>query len=66
MKTYLITTGILFGLLVVAHVWRVLEEGTSLLHNPWWIGITALAALLCLWAFMLLGSRRGGDRHSAS
>ena len=61
MRAYVLTTGVLFLLLVIAHVWRVVEEGTHLLQNPLWIGITALAAALCLWAFRLWWSAR----HSA-
>jgi len=48
------TTGAIFGLLTLVHLWRVVEEGTGLLSNPWWIGITVLAAALCLWALRLL------------
>jgi hypothetical protein len=44
MKAYLITTGSLFGVLTVVHVWRVVEEGAHL----------AAAAALCLWAWRLL------------
>jgi hypothetical protein len=34
MKAYLITTGTLFGLITMAHVWRVIGEGMELVHNP--------------------------------
>jgi hypothetical protein len=30
MRTYVMTTGVLFGLVTLAHVWRVLVEGLSL------------------------------------
>lgn len=53
MKTYVTTTGAVFGLLTLAHVWRLVEEG-SRVADPWWIGITVLAAALCVWAFRLL------------
>jgi hypothetical protein len=33
MKAYVITTGVLFGLLVVAHVMRAFEEGAHVLTN---------------------------------
>ena len=49
MKAYVITTGSLFGLLVLLHVWRIIEEG-SLLKEPFYILITTAAAVLCLWA----------------
>jgi hypothetical protein len=48
------TTGILFGLLTLAHVWRVLEEGPQLATDPQYVLITVAAAVLCLWAWRLL------------
>jgi hypothetical protein len=53
-KAYVLTTGILFGLLTLAHLWRVLEEGPGLATNPWYVLITLVAAALCVWAFRLL------------
>jgi hypothetical protein len=46
-------TGLVFGLLTVAHVWRMLVE-TDMARNPWYILITLAAAALCLWACRLL------------
>ena len=54
MKAYVLTTGTLFGLLTLVHVWRIIEEGPHLATNPWWILITAAAAGLCVWAWRLL------------
>jgi hypothetical protein len=54
MRTYVMTTGAVFGLLVVLHVWRVVEEGVHLIKDPWWVLITAAAAVLCLWALRVL------------
>jgi hypothetical protein len=54
MKAYLITTGSLFGLLAVLHVWRIIEEGPHLATNPWWVLITIAAAALAVWAWRLL------------
>ena len=54
MKAYIMTTGAVFGLLVVAHIWRVIEEGPALAKNPWHIVITVAAAALCFWAWRLL------------
>jgi hypothetical protein len=51
MKAYVVTTGVVFGLLVVLHVWRVVAEGTQLMRDPWWVLITAAAAALSIWAF---------------
>jgi hypothetical protein len=54
MKAYVTTTGIIFALLTVAHVWRVFEEGPHLATDPWYALITLAAAALCLWAWRLL------------
>ena len=54
MKAYVITTGAVFGLIVVAHIWRVIEEGHALAKDPLYIIITLAAAALCLWAWRLL------------
>ncbi len=54
MKAYLITTGSVFGLLTLVHVWRIIEEGPQLVRNPWWMLITIAAAALSVWAWRLL------------
>jgi len=54
MRAYVMTTGAVFGLLALAHVWRVVEEGPPLARDPWYVLITIVAASLCLWAFRLL------------
>jgi hypothetical protein len=48
------TTGAVFGLLTLAHVWRVIEEGPRLMTDVSWVLITAVAAALCAWAIRLL------------
>jgi hypothetical protein len=55
MRAYVATSGAVFGLLVVAHIWRVIEEGPALAKDPWFIAITSAAAALCLWAGRTLG-----------
>jgi hypothetical protein len=54
MKAYVMTTGILFGLLTVVHLWRALQEGARLATDPWYVLITLVAAALCAWACRLL------------
>jgi hypothetical protein len=54
MKTYVMTTGSVFALIVVAHIWRVLEEGTHLARDPFFILITVAATALSAWACWLL------------
>lgn len=58
MKAYLITTGTVFGLIVLAHIWRVFEEGSRLATDPFFVLLTFIAAALSFWAWRLL-------RHSA-
>jgi hypothetical protein len=54
MRAYVITTGVVFGLLTVAHIWRGIAEGPHLAAQPWFILITIACAVLCVWAFSLL------------
>jgi hypothetical protein len=54
LKAYLMVTGAVFGLLTLAHVWRIVEEGSHLATDVPWILITVASAALCIWAFRLL------------
>jgi uncharacterized membrane protein len=60
MKAYLITTGALFGLITIAHLWRMVYEG-HLATDPWYLILTVAAAFLCLWAGRLLRLSRGRE-----
>ena len=53
MKTYLITTGIVFALLALAHVARIVAEGPHLAKQPFFVAITIASAALGLWAWRL-------------
>jgi len=53
MKTYVMTTGSLFGLLALVHIWRIVEE-RHLATEPWYLLITAASGALCVWAWRLL------------
>jgi hypothetical protein len=57
-KAYLITTGVLFGLLALAHLLRTIVEWSRLASDPWFVlqgpGIGVVAAALCFWAWRLL------------
>ena len=55
MKAYLITTGTVFGLIALAHIWRIFEEGSRLAKEPWFLLLTLAAAALSVWAWRLLG-----------
>ena len=54
MKAYVITTGVVFGLLTAAHIWRAIEEGAHVASDPSFAVITIAAAALCVWACRLL------------
>ena len=54
MKTYVTTTGSVFGLLVVAHLARIVAEGPHLATDPLFTSMTLLAAAFCAWAWYLL------------
>jgi hypothetical protein len=54
MKAYVITTGAVFGLITLAHLFRVIVEGSHLARDPIYILLTLVAAGLCLWAWRVL------------
>ncbi|HEU4939074.1 MAG TPA: hypothetical protein VFT39_21650 [Vicinamibacterales bacterium] len=58
MRPYLVTTGLLFALLAVAHIARTIAEWPRLATDPGFIlqgpGIGLIAAALGLWALRLL------------
>lgn len=51
MKTYVVTTGTLFGVLTLSHLWRMVSESPSLATDPWYLLITVTAAALAFWAW---------------
>ena len=57
MKTYVVTTGILFGLLTLAHILRIVYESRALAGDPWYMLITAATAGLSVWACLLMVRR---------
>ena len=54
MKTYVMTTGAVFGLITLAHVARIVVEGPRLVTDPGFILLTLAAAALSVWALWLL------------
>ena len=58
MKTYVITTGAIFGLITLAHLWRLVAE-TQLARDPWYLALTVAAGGLGLWALRLLRPSKG-------
>lgn len=58
LQAYLLTSGTIFGLVVLAHVLRIAAEGPQLASDPWYLLLTALAAALSVWAFRLFAGLR--------
>jgi hypothetical protein len=58
MKAYLITTGILFTLLALAHVLRTVSEWSHVTSDPWFAlevpGLAVVAGAIAAWAWSLL------------
>jgi hypothetical protein len=54
MRPYIITTGTIFGLITLAHFWRMFAENRRLATDPIFILLTLLSASLSLWAVRLL------------
>jgi hypothetical protein len=54
MKAYVITTGVIFGLITVAHIWRAISEGPPLATSFGYVLLTLCAAALCGWSLRLL------------
>jgi hypothetical protein len=60
MRPYIMTTGAIFGLITLAHFWRMFVENRNLATDPFFILLTVLSASLCLWAVKLLRRPAGG------
>jgi hypothetical protein len=54
MQAYVRTTGVLFALLALVHVWRLFEEGRHLATDPFFLIVTAIAAGLSIWAWRVV------------
>jgi hypothetical protein len=57
-KAYVITSGTIFALLVLAHLWRAAVEGARMYTDPAFIVVTILALAMCIWAWRVLRSLR--------
>ena len=51
MKGYIVTSGVIFALLALAHVARIVLESWRLAREPEYIAITLLAAAMAVWAY---------------
>lgn len=60
MKAYLVTTGTLFALIAVLHIWRIIAEWNGFDVGFWFVaGVGALALGLSIWAWTLFAASRG-------
>ena len=57
MRTYVTITGVIFGLITVAHIWRIVAEGSRLATQPFFVLMTVVSTAFTLWAVRLLRSR---------
>ena len=53
-KTYVIATGSVFALLVLAHAARLFAEGLHPLSEPMFVGATLVGVGLCIWSIVVL------------
>lgn len=53
MKTYLLTTCIVFGLITLAHFARIAVENRHLATDPVFMGLTVASAGLSFWSWRL-------------
>ncbi len=54
MRAYVMTTGIVFALVFIAHMWRVIVEDFKPLTEPVFILLTLVALGLTAWSARLL------------
>jgi hypothetical protein len=54
MKAYVITTGTVFALILLAHILRAFAEGPRLAKDPVFALLTIAAATLSFWAWRLI------------
>lgn len=62
MKAYLVSTGVVFGVITLLHIWRMFLESDTLLRDPWFWLTTVTAASFAVWAFRLLRAAGGSPR----
>jgi hypothetical protein len=60
MKTYVITTGVLFALMTLVHVWKMIAEGRDVATNPAFLLITLAVAALAFWSWRLVRAKTVG------
>ena len=51
MKAYVVTSGAIFGLIMLAHLLRIVAEGSHVARDPWFVLLTVAAGSLSFWAW---------------
>jgi len=54
MQAYVVTTGLMFALLVVAHIARLAVEGPAALHSPIFLLASFLSIGMLVWSVLVL------------
>ena len=62
MRPYLLVTSIVFGLVTVAHIWRMIGESAALAKEPWFLTLTVVAAGLSIWSAVLYRRAQHGGQ----
>lgn len=57
-RVYILVSGLMFAALLLAHVYEIYLEGAQVLGRPVWLGITAMALVMTLWAFNMVRGKR--------
>jgi hypothetical protein len=58
MRAYVLTSGLIFLVLALAHVARFVAEGAGPLHNPLSVASSLLGLGMALWAAVIFRSAR--------
>ena len=53
MRAYIITTGVIFALITIAHIARLASE-SHVLREPLFLVLTVLSAALAVWSVIVL------------
>ena len=64
MRSYIIISGALFGLLVAVHAFRLVAEGFGPLSNPVFLVSTLASAAMSAWAWLALKSAKRSSPQS--
>lgn len=57
-KAYVTTTGVVFALITLAHLWRIIAESPALARDPFFVALTVAVAGFAAWAWRV-GRRLG-------